>query len=440
MKNDWTERIKKMAEGQQRPLPDHIWEELVPHLPQAQKRRPVILFYFPRIFGTLLVLLIAGWWYFQNEPVLKEKEQTLNEVKTAVITGGQEQEHPDSRPYTSEQVKSKLEGQQKKSNGTLKFQTADQLVDHSEKEERPILERAKTEEKHIPASTEAETVSEINYPGKHFENILFLPVQMNLVACKKNAANPTFDPLVYKKSKNDCFDFKKNKRNSFTMDLYAGPSYSPYSLKDQRGDLNSYIQKRQSTEHADLGFLAGFRAAYHFSDYAIMAGLEYQQVYEQFNYRNPNETKIVTVYKDSVLLYTDTIKGERIVKTHNYHRLISVPFSFSYTFKWKSFDVSLQPGIGLNLSARHKGSILDLNDAPASFSSDDTNSRFNIYETQVGTFAFLNFQIAHPLHKKLDLFVEPGFIHYFKPFNKASYPVDQKYQSVQLKIGVRIKI
>ena len=439
MKKDWTDQIRKLANENQRPLPEHIWEELIPHLPQPKNRKPIAFFYFAMLSIAILFFLLLGWRFIAHDQeqnsttntTLAIKAETTAEKNDGAATGAETSLKETESQTTGQQSADKLTGASK-SQGLKKVIHRNIITLQADNIKTILQENIDPS----IAATEADRMQQL----QHFENILFLPAKLGTIRGIGTREIPIPEWNFRNPGKSDCFDFRKSKKNYFSLDIYAGPSYNPYSLKDQRGDLNTYIQKRQETEEVKLGFLAGIRAGYHISNYAILAGLEYQQFYEQLNYRNLEETKIVMVYKDSVLLYSDTIRGERIVKTHNYHRLFNIPLSLSYTFKWKSFNISILPGIGLNLSASHKGKILDLTNQPADFSSNVANSNFNIYDTQVGTYAFLNFQFAQKLNQKFDWFVEPGFTHFFKPFNKANYPADQSYQSVQIKLGIRLKM
>ncbi|MBK9222802.1 MAG: hypothetical protein IPO16_11890 [Saprospiraceae bacterium] len=437
MKPNWTEYIRKIANEHSTQVPDQIWDNVKLHLPKKEPRNRMFI-----LFLLLLIMAAISIFAYQRKytPILNsDKNIVSNEKLSSTIPLNNKPKSLDPEQNL------KLKNENRIQNNTLL---------HSRKTNKSIFEKESSKSlnskirgnfSNDPLNTNTPEVPSTFINHEQIQTLQTFPIQNSISTLpgilinEHPHPNIAFEHLPSLKSKTDCYNFNKDNKQFVSFETYVGPAYSPYKLTNTHSDLSLYINKRKASENSMISVMAGIRLGYHRANFAVKTGLEYHRIYEQFNYRNPNETKIVYVYKDTHLVSIDTIPGERILKIHNYHSLLNIPFSIAYKYKWNKMTISLEPGFGINILAKHKGSILDTNNQPALFTTGSL-SGFEIYKKRIGTFAFLNLQVAAPLNKKLLCFVEPGFIYYFNSFTESSYPLEQKYISANLKIGITLKL
>lgn len=451
MRQDWIDHLRGLSEGHEKQVPDAIWDQVKNHIPQKSKNRRLL----PWLWLMAGTMLISGWYYVTfiqsaamsdklksinstqtsiNESVLSNRANGLNAANTLVsapksekASGGSDVDHPSHVNRVQ-----KSSGRIKKNNSNLHVETGGEKWSASQVTQTSIETGALETNKHLNSHSMIEAgVSENSMADIHavIESVSNLPLPFSLTQdhFPKHTLN-----LTYKtdKSKINCYQFSNSKKQ-WGLEFYAGPTYSPYQLKDKQGDLKNYLEKREATESTRTGLTAGIRGLYRKGRWTAKLGLEYHLLYEQLH-SSSRETRIISVYRDGKLLYVDTLNGLRVVKHHNYHHLFNVPLMLNFQWNWKHLDIGLQPGIGLHVWSTHTGKILNQLLEPVYF---DNVGGIKLFDHKIIPYLSFHVPIGGRLNDDWAWFVEPGIQFYLKPFNASNYPIDQKYSSYQLRLG-----
>jgi len=433
MNDEWMNKIKNMADLNHELVPEYIWENVKPHLP---KKRRTPFWIFPLLASGIL---LGTWMYTRSA-----KSDALLESTTPIKV-----ETVPAPTKALAEISNSLNVHSIQKDQTNHLKTKPNSSQLSKVNPSPILESnpinkvedspATLSNSNDPAAFSKESflvdeVAEVKSFINDQSNILPVEIlESKSISLLETPAFPLFQGGV------NCYSFSGGGRPWLGLEVYAGPGYNPHSLSDNAAETSAYIAARKNTESSQLSFVAGIRAAYHKKNWTVRAGLMYQQIYEQFNYINNNDYKIVAVYQDSVLVRLDTLLGTRTIKTHNFHRMIHLPLSVSYGVRIGRSFMSIQPGIGINLYSTHRGRIYQPSLQPGWFTTG-SGSGFEIYKTNVGFFGSLDLNWYTPLYDRLGFFVEPGLMYFVSPFNKKEYNIKENYFSVNLKLGLSYQI
>lgn len=434
MNDDWMEKIKRISDAHQEQVPDRIWNTVKEHLPQKKTRRLLPWFFWTAssVVGFLLLAYsINGNLEFDNTGDLH-----MNPIASTQNIAAPTSEHSitDERMISSEtslvsasrnsavseardKVHVKINKSQKLIHQSDIVQSVSKIVDPKVSSENSDVSNLENPEISERASISAAQTLEIKSP----------------------LSNAFISSSIKRDHGIDCYSFSSRRKPFLGVEVYAGPAYYPRQLSGETVEDNIYIKRRNETESSELSFLAGARMGLYFRKVSIKLGLEYQQIYEQFNYRNLNDYRIVTIYDTNhVEIGRDTFPGQRTIRNHNYHRLINIPLSLAYHHRIGRSQLSVEPGIAVNVWSRHQGVIYNSQIKPIALNSPNDQGTV-IFKNRVGFSASLNFQWLTPLTSRVDIFAAPGLQYYFSPFNTGTYSLDQNYWSLQLKLGMRYK-
>ncbi len=324
MNDEWMNKIKNMADLNHELVPEYIWENVKPHLP---KKRRTPFWMFPLLASGIL---LSTWMYTRSvkSDALLEKTVPIN-VETV----------PAPTKALAEISKTlNVHSNQKNHTNHLKTNSnSKQLSKVNPSPNNEVNPINKIEDSPSIWSKSNDPIARPMEPllaDEANEERSFLANQSDIIPAEilESKSISLLDIPAFQLFKGgvNCYSFSGGGRPWLGLEVYAGPGYNPFSLSENASETSAYIAARKNTESSQLSFVAGIRAAYHKKNWTVRAGLMYQQIYEQFNYENNNDYRIVAVYQDSILVRLDTILGTRIIKTHNFHRMIHLPLSISY--------------------------------------------------------------------------------------------------------------
>ncbi|MBK9270099.1 MAG: hypothetical protein IPM48_00745 [Saprospiraceae bacterium] len=427
MKEEWTDKIRNMANMHQEHVPEYIWENVKPHLPQKKRNRfwfiPIIcmgltigMFLYKGSNSIQPTKSSSAWRNDQELPLQNSTNQNKINDLTHEYTSASQNSLPASI-YDDEGLAKKAE--LKHTSNVLKPNSQEGLrARNISEEEKSLVSESETFIRH-------EDKQQIEIEVEALD-----PKQPELLGIQ----------TLKKLNKGiDCYSFSGKASKWWAIEAYIGPGYSPFTLNEQASEMSNYISARRNSEKENVSSIAGVRLAYHLKNWTFRAGFAGQQIYEQFNYVNNDDYRIVAVYEDSVLIRLDTIPGTRIVKTHNYHRMIHIPLSIAYGVRVGRSSLSIQPGIGINLFATHKGTMFQPNLQRNGFTTG-SGSGFEVYRTNVGLFASLDVNWFMPVYNRIGFFIEPGLMYFLNPFNTSDLPVNENYISTNVKFGLSYRI
>lgn len=291
---------------------------------------------------------------------------------------------------------------------------------------------------HTPIGVSSPAVSSL------METPDLLPARIStLEAWRRQEAMNRVKPRVNKrKTAKKCYDFHAN-RQAWLLDAYAGPSFVRKTLSTGNPEFRDYVEDRLSTEHREVAFNAGIRASYLFAEnFIVRTGLHYDQFTEKFEYIDPNYIKYTVEIKQDLVngqwvTVTDTVKieyGANYVKTYNRFALLDIPLQAALELRSGPTGISLNLGGSVNVLFRKRGSMLDLNGQPVSFTPD--KQKFDVFQSRVGFSLMGSIQWYYHLNPKTRFFAEPYYRYILNPVTKPGYPVKQSYGIAGVRLGV----
>ena len=243
-----------------------------------------------------------------------------------------------------------------------------------------------------------------------------------------------------------CNSFAKEKwKLHWNAELVASPEYVFRSLSSKSQEFADYARSRDKMEEIRGGFSTGVRISAS-TDFgvSVRTGLQYGQINEVLNYRDPNDVRIVvnTVYDlEGNIIGTDTtyVAGTHVVVTYNRHRMIDVPLMAGYEFQFPRFSMAVHGGVFFNLLFSQKGKILGPDGEPVSVSSG-LQRPYPAFRDKLGLSLAGSIGFNYRLTPELQFIVEPQFRLLLDPVTRPGYSLNQDYFLTGVTLGVRKKI
>ncbi|MEO6188985.1 MAG: hypothetical protein ABIO44_00070 [Saprospiraceae bacterium] len=443
MKKDWKDYLIEKNVYNNPVVPEYIWQNVKPHLP---KPKSISRYFFWILSLLFLVIASIGMNFFvstqlnksnlNSSPIVNkygslENKNSLvnNSLNTPLETPSNPKENKLNTNLTN---KTFVLNQ----NTNLKLRNSIQAQKNINNVDKIISKNTSTD---IETIINSPINSSVERPANQKLKSLLTttPSETNLLtlrdinSLKLQSTNPKVTLIA-----SDCYSFSNKNRKSFFAEIYVGPMFAPYTLKATNPEKLALLNFRKTSESSQISSIAGLRLGMQINKFTIRTGIEFQSIYEQMHYNNSNYFDVIKVYKNDILIRLDTIYGKQIVKIHNYHNLFYLPISVGYDLRLGTGKITPQVGIGINLYSWHKGAVLDSVNLHRIFTTNK-NTGFEIYKTQIGLSAFFNVQYLLPLYQRTNLFIEPGIQYYINPFNKNAYNIDQKYWSMNIKVGLK---
>ncbi len=252
------------------------------------------------------------------------------------------------------------------------------------------------------------------------------------------------------KTKNACliqFDAYKKK---YFIEIFNSLDVPIKHLSGIGDDQLKYIHARKNTESLSLAFSAGFRTGLTISrDLEIMAGGQFSQINEQFDYTDPESSQTKTIIVKSYIKnstgetidsittqQTIQIPGTQTYKIQNYYRFIDIPVVLGYKiFSKRRFSVFANAGVIANIKFMQKGAILD--DDAVTISKFNENQTNNVFLRNSGFSSYTALNIKYALSSGLQLSLEPNLRHQFSSLTNDDYPIEQRYTVLGIQGGLR---
>ncbi len=294
----------------------------------------------------------------------------------------------------------------------------------------------------------APVIAERSSPASLAAPLALLPARPGPLATFSAAPGlvlPKAKPFVLRKKKplKNCYDFAQHPR-AWLVDAYVGPSLPQRQLSAAQNEFDGYLQQRRSTERTDWAFNAGVRGSLVFGRHFLLrTGVHYEQMTEVFEYADPDFIQ-VTITQTTQLVdgmwqtVIDTIGisyGEHHIKTYNRFGLLEIPLLAGAEFRAGRAGVSLQAGASLNVLFWKRGTILDAQGKPESFTPGQAQAS-PVFRQRAGWSATASAQLFYHLRSRVRVFAEPHYSRAFRPLTLDGQPVAQRYTTWGLKLGV----
>ncbi len=278
------------------------------------------------------------------------------------------------------------------------------------------------------------TIKSIEKPSRETPNAPLADVE-------KTDANNT--NVLYQLQGPECFVFGKHTQaRDFYIEAYGELNGNQRILKNKKNDFGTkYLDKRNETEQAMYGLGAGLRAVILVNQQlSVKAGVSYAEILERFEYID-KEYEIIE--RDPLTGLVTTIqKGTSKQKSYNRYHSVDIPFTIGYELHNNKIGFGLDLGAAFNIGAWQKGDMFNAEDKIVSFGKNASDTKYPIvtpFQTIIGASVLADLSFYYRLDAKAQLFFQPHIRYYLNSFTKTNDPLDQRYLTGGLQVGVRKK-
>ena len=419
---------------------DKVWENISKSLSVKRKIRRFVFWLI--VSGILIAAILSGYYYFIK--IKHQQKQSNPDLLAANIPNSST---PLKNKGATKDFNSKFSSK-KENAGTENKQPFSANFSYQSNLNFPNkAQKSNNTDLEYSSSTYSDvmdyTVSDIiNKRKREFAGLQQTPLPHISLSSLSRTKSPIAIGKPQTGTLNDCYPTKRNK---WFFELYLSPDYF---LKSLSGSKPEYIDSRLETESPLISFSGGFEIGYRFDkNIYIKSGLNYSRINERFHFIKKNVKNTQTVITIDTIWASDgtyTISRDTTINeiygTEDIQKLISysmidIPIILGYDLKYKDIRIGLNAGVILNVVTENKGAMLNMDGEVETFDSKSgTNSIFN---KNLGTSIFTSIDASFRLNDKLDIFVEPRFRIYLKPFTTANYPLIQKYTNFGGSFGSR---
>ena len=257
---------------------------------------------------------------------------------------------------------------------------------------------------------------------------------------------PPAQPILFEREP-QCVRFGEQQQWRLFADAFGGPAFAFRAMEARTPVDDAYAHARIDTERPRLSYTAGLRLSI-VSDFglAVRTGLQYTQFNEKFDYRENREEKITitNVYgPNGDFIRTDTIveKSVQHLQANNRYRMLDLPILLGYEWRRNKWTVAFNGGALINVLFSSEGQFLDPEDQrPAAFSSNARDNSYQVYRTNIGLGWYAGIGLHYQLRKDLQLLLEPHLRVNPQSISRNDFPLEQRYLSTGLSIGLRKQI
>jgi hypothetical protein len=467
--DNWMDKLfHKKLSGYEVLPEDHVWESIAKRLDDSQRRPGLFGSWWTVLLSIILFLMVTGagaymlYKRYYNEKKEKSQNKDLpyrfdenNDEGTAYLSGSPH------RTVVSTPKRTNFEDI--KTNGISKNSTDNNiLIDHSNNQTNTHSSDFRN---HTSKQEYIETVSDKNQNQTISEkmnpvmaNDLIVSSDTQFFTTRESNAKAfsySYLPLkesFLKKEKEqlsspriiDGCNVYKDDKTHFFLDVYYAPSIASRSLETNDPSLKSYVEERAQSEQPILSYSVGARASFVFSNgLSVRGGLSYSNNSERFDFIKEIQ-KITTVIKDQNgnVIRTEVKENVIMDKIYNRYTFVDIPLLVGYEKDLNDFVLSLNGGIGLNISATQSGKIYKNDTNKMSFYQLESNGEANepIFRKNAGVSFIGSVGLNYKYNERVMLLLEPSARYYLHSLSDPDNPVSQKYLFLGLNVGLRYRL
>ncbi|HMG83222.1 MAG TPA: outer membrane beta-barrel protein [Ferruginibacter sp.] len=241
----------------------------------------------------------------------------------------------------------------------------------------------------------------------------------------------------------ECPTVEKNTAgNKQYVEAYISPDYGIRTLSDSSKNNSAYLQQRKQSTSFSSAFSIGARYTKVLkSGISLAAGLNYSQINEKFTIVE-NNISVTEIRYDNRgnIVGTDTIKETQYKTSHNHYHSVDVPLLLGYEMGNDKIHININAGPVMNIYSWQHGQVLSQDSMPESISSGKSASLAYQYKTNVGLGVTGGVSVFYKLNDQLHVFAEPYFRYNFGSMTNGNSPIQQKYTTVGMHIGLRLDL
>jgi hypothetical protein len=240
-----------------------------------------------------------------------------------------------------------------------------------------------------------------------------------------------------KRKQKRCYDFNHS-GPVWMAEVYGGPSYASRTLFTGDPEFFDYRDDRLGTERFDWAYNAGLRAALIFRrNWAVRAGLHYNQITEIFEYYDPNSKHIdidIVQTPQGPDTTTTITYGEGHVKRYNRLGLLDLPVQMGLELRGGNSGVRVHAGASVNLLFWKSGGLFAPGKVPATFTPGKQD--LDVFRRRTGLSLLGSVQWFYHLAPRSRVFAELGYRKIVRPVSHPGYPLEQRYGLWDLQVGL----
>jgi hypothetical protein len=223
--------------------------------------------------------------------------------------------------------------------------------------------------------------------------------------------------------------------NKQYIEAYISPDYGIRSLSDTSN--STYLKQRKQSTSFHSAFSIGVRYTKVFkSGISLGGGLNYSQINEKLTYgtrvvERPLDNNGNVIRTDTITVYNTSI--------NRYHS-VDIPVLFGYELGNDKIHININAGPVANLYSWQHGSVLGKDSIPQSISTGKTSSLAYQYRTNIGLGVTGGVSVFYKLNDQLHVYAEPYFRYNFGDMTTNEAPIQQKYTTIGLHLGLRIDL
>ncbi len=468
------EHIKEQFSNYAPDVPAHIWENIVAG---RERRRPAgfwFTFFTGRNIALLIALLLAGgagsWWLLKGDSapapeknIAQQTQQITQNSSTPVVAS--------VSPGNKNNVAANDDNSAVTSaTGRTDVIAADQNNASSSSAGHDLSTTKTNSTSSIPyyvsgKKTDDNSTTPGNKKSGKLVNVLS---KDNITTTNPGLENddltgqgtlmgrllPNFDAFAISKKQNSglrlrltpfsylpgCPTFEKDAAaNKKYFSIYGGPDFVIRSLTDTGN--SAYLQKRKESAKVSSAYSAGITYTKVFNNsMSLRTGINYSQINEKFTFVQGNivtVTYIINANGDTTGSYVTT--GTRYKTTHNKYRSVDVPLLVGYEMGNGRLHANVNAGVVVNVYSWQKGEVLDTAYQPVNITTGKGNSPYQ-FKTNAGLGFMGGVSVYYKLNDNVHLMAEPYFRYNFKQMNKDNLTLKQKYNTVGLRVGLRVDL
>lgn len=227
--------------------------------------------------------------------------------------------------------------------------------------------------------------------------------------------------------------------NKKYFEAYGSLDYGLRSMKDTGN--SAYLQQRKESTKFSSAFSGGIRYTRVFSNgMSVRGGLNYSQINEKFTYVQGNVINIIYIINangDTTGSYTTT--GTRYKTTHNKYRSVDVPLLIGYEMGNGRLHTNINAGPVINIYSWQKGEVLGTDGKPVSITTGKSSPAYG-FKTNAGIGFMGAVSFYYKLNDRYHILAEPYFRYNFSQMNNEAQTFRQKYNTLGLRLGIRMDI
>ncbi|MGG9970638.1 outer membrane beta-barrel protein [Ferruginibacter sp. SUN002] len=225
------------------------------------------------------------------------------------------------------------------------------------------------------------------------------------------------------------------------IEVYAGPDFTIRNFTDTT--QSEYLAKRKASTKVSSAYSAGIRIGKVFKNgVSVKAGLNYSQINEKFTFVQNNLVQVTYIIDPNTGDTTGsyTVTGTRKKTTYNKYKTIDIPLMAGYEIGNGRLHVNISAGAMINVYSWQRGEVLDTNYLPVSITTGKSTTSPYQFRTNVGVGLTGGIGVYYKLTDQMHVLAEPYFRYNLNPMSKETLTLEQKYNTIGLRLGIRVDL